>query len=217
MAYMLRDGVSFCTAANRHFFLDRDADRYFALGEKDQHLFSALLDMDPATQEQISLSPALALFLRQGEGKPLQPFAIEVQAAVGTEAWPPARPSRLLIWKAALSFLHVKFRLKRHAVGHLLAQLARSKPLPGLAPRADEPLNRLAVAFDRLRAWTGEDQCLAMSLGYARIAYRLGYPVDIIFGIAPRPFSAHCWVQLGDRALNDRLSRVEVFTPVYAQ
>ncbi|SEK03942.1 Transglutaminase-like superfamily protein [Sphingobium sp. AP50] len=217
MAYMLRAGVTFCTAANRHFFLDRDADRYFALGEQDQHLFSALLAMDPDIMGQTSLSPALALFLRQGEGRQLQPFAARHPAVAGMEVGTPIRPSFMLILRAALAYLHAKIRLRQRTVGNLLAELAHSKPSVDVAPEVDGPLGELAAAFDRLRVWTGEDQCLAMSLGYARIAYRMGYPVDIIFGISPRPFSAHCWVQLGDRALNDRLSRVEVFTPVYAQ
>jgi hypothetical protein len=37
---------------------------------------------------------------------------------------------------------------------------------------------------------------------------------DLVFAAKLDPFAAHCWLQSGEVLLNDRLDRIESFTPV---
>ena len=36
----------------------------------------------------------------------------------------------------------------------------------------------------------------------------------LVFAVMTRPFAAHCWVQLDETVLNDRLDHVRKFTPI---
>ncbi len=46
-----------------------------------------------------------------------------------------------------------------------------------------------------------------------RLAH-LGLKPDLIFGVSMRPFRSHCWVQVGDIVINDRLDNIRNFTPI---
>ncbi|NWK94653.1 lasso peptide biosynthesis B2 protein [Sphingobium lactosutens] len=217
MAYVLREGISFCVAGERHFFLDLIADRYFALGAGDERLFSRLTAMDPQARTALPLSPALARLLYERQDGNLAPFMCDAAPMAGMEDHEHARPASILVLRAALSFTVIKLMLRQRTPGQILKQLGRTKPPLEIKHADGEALVHLAAAFERVRAWAREDQCLPLSLAYARLAYAMGYRVDIVLGIAPRPFGAHCWVQSGGRVLNDRLARVLNFTPIYAQ
>jgi hypothetical protein len=109
-----------------------------------------------------------------------------------------------------------KVQLACRAPARLFNAYAALKPRAVTHTQADRRLAELGQAFKWVQGWTGEGQCLALSLGFARLAYALGYPVSIVFAVTPRPFGAHCWVQLGPVVLNDTLNRVEIFTPIHA-
>lgn len=217
MGIALREGVSFCAAGGRHFFLDRSKNRYFALSNDDEIMFAAILDAESGAGSPIPLSISLAsLLVDQPEGT-VAPVLYATHPAVGIEdAWG-AQENPLLLVRAFWSFSTVKLTLTRMPVARLLDDLAAGKP--DLNDDAVDPdlLMQLATAFETLRSFAGQDQCLPLSLAFARCAYRLKQPVSIVFGITPRPFGAHCWIQSGNRILNDTLGRVEHFTPIYAQ
>ncbi len=215
MTFGLREGVSFCAAGGRHFFLDRRANRYFALKARDEALFSRLVARSIEPQEGEALSQALGHLLSFGSQEALIPFALTEAPSCDLDCH--GDGARLnLVLHALLSYALVKVQLACRAPARLFDAHARRKPGLSPQPQKDRMLQELGRAFERLRAWTGEDQCLPLSLSFARLAYGLGYPVTVIFAITPRPFGAHCWVQLGPQVLNDRLSRVEAFTPIYA-
>lgn len=211
----LRDRISFCAAGGRHFFLDRSANRYFALREKDEALFSRLIvgAIDPARIE--SLSPALAPLLASQSNIPLTPFALDEMPHCDVD-WRGARVRPILVMRALLAYGLIKVKLARHTLAQLFDAFDRARPASRALQQPEARLAELGRAFELVRAWTGEDQCLPLSLGFAQLAYGMGYRVRIVFAITPRPFGAHCWVQLGPRILNDQLSRVEAFTPIYA-
>lgn len=215
MSYGLRAGISFCAAGGRHFFLDRHANRYFALKDKDEALFLQLLEsrIDPAHVRDIS--PALAPLLCARSNAPLTPFALPHAPRCEMD-WQGGRARPILVLRAMLTFILVKASLVRHAPARLFDACARAKPRSFAPHQPDAMLVELGRAFERVRAWTGEDQCLPLSLSFAKLAYGMGYPVTIVLAISPRPFGAHCWVQLGSKVVNDHLGRVETFTPIYA-
>lgn len=217
MSYALREGVTFCTAGKRHFFLDRSANRYFGLSAPDDQRFCALLAADAQTGAGMPLSRALAQILCAGGSARLAPFAPESLPRRGMEHLAPARPRLALVWRAASAYLQVKWALKRRRTSEILQALERGRPAKGGTMPDDQVLAELGEAFRRVQVWTRQDQCLTLSLACARVACAMGYRVSIVFGITPRPFRAHCWVQAGDHVINDHLARVEAFTQIYAQ
>lgn len=220
MTYALKDGVTFCVACGRHFFLDRSAGRYFTLAPGDAQRFAGLLALEGCERDMAPLTPGLARLLVVSDGGNLQAFCLEAPPRTGMEDHEGVRPAPLLVLRAALSYLLVRWSLRRLSTGRVLEQLARRDPPQDTGCPDDPAVGRLivlAAAFEQLRPWIRQDQCLALSLAYVRMAHALGRQVRIVFGITPRPFAAHCWVQLGSQVLNDRVARVATFTPIYAQ
>lgn len=217
MSYALREGVTFCTAGKRHFFLDRSANRYFGLSASDEQRFCALRAMDAQARADVPLSYALAQILCAGGNAQLIPFTPESLPRRGMEHLAPVRPRLTLVCRAAIAYLLVKRALRRRATSEILKALESGRRAKGTAMPDDRMLGELGAAFRRVQVWTSQDQCLPLSLACARMADAMGYRVTIVFGITPRPFGAHCWVQAGDHVINDDLARVEAFTQIYAQ
>lgn len=58
--------------------------------------------------------------------------------------------------------------------------------------------------------------CLLDSLALDGWLAHRGFGSHLIFGVASRPFAAHCWLQTGDAILNDSYDNVSRFTPILA-
>lgn len=56
--------------------------------------------------------------------------------------------------------------------------------------------------------------CLRDSFLLMRILLSRGVAADWVFGVQAEPFSAHCWVQVGDVVINDNVDHVVRFTPI---
>lgn len=216
MTFQMRQGVSFCRAGNRHFFLDREANRYFALGDRDERRFTALVDGTDSATADGELSAALSQLLSKREGNALMPFSLRHPPVCDLNLEGFRSTDMVLIARATAVYARIKLLMHLRSAGQILESFARHKAPPSGRRSEDPQLMALASAFERLRAWTREDQCLPLSLAFAHIASRMGYSVDIVLGVTPRPFGAHCWVQMGARVLNDRLTRIAAFTPIYA-
>src|SRR3546814_13620749 len=75
-----------------------------------------------------------------------------------------------------------------------------------------QTLANLHAAFQHASLWMGEaDQCLARSIAFRMLAFRLGFAPTLVLGVKLDPFAAHCWVQSEDCVANDSLSRVRCF------
>lgn len=214
MNFGLREKISFCQAGGRHFFLDRARNRYFALPDKDDRIFREILARN--FHGSADLSSALSALLTASGDRPPVPFRLQKSPrqglpAAGTEGFPRFLPM------AVASYCVTKFQLSRKSFDQLLGELASQKARLATSPLDEQPLLALGASFEVLRAFVGQDQCLPLSLACARSAYSLGYPVELVFGVTPRPFGAHCWIQLDTSVINDTLGRVEYFTPIYSQ
>lgn len=87
----------------------------------------------------------------------------------------------------------------------------------GGAPPREDP--EAAVEAGR-RFWTLmpylpiEGECLVRSALLIRFLRRQGLRADWVFGVRLCPFTAHCWVQVGDVCLNDDVERLVAYTPI---
>ncbi|MEW5687663.1 MAG: lasso peptide biosynthesis B2 protein [Pseudomonadota bacterium] len=89
------------------------------------------------------------------------------------------------------------------------------RPDAPVAPSAE--LRRLCAAFDRLIIWLPvSGKCLVRSFLLLRFLQRSGLDADWVFGVRVWPFVAHCWLQVGDTALDDRPERLAAYTPIHA-
>lgn len=85
--------------------------------------------------------------------------------------------------------------------------------MQALLHRLPRPSRRRDLAAARTLAATvnraaelqpGRAKCLERSAAALVLLRLLGWPVEMVIGVQPRPFVAHAWVELGGRVLNDR-------------
>ena len=76
-------------------------------------------------------------------------------------------------------------------------------------------LDRLVAAARSARAWVPfEGECLRRSYQLRHFLRTEGMATDWLFGVRTWPFAAHCWLQIGDLVVGDRLERVQFYTPI---
>ncbi len=64
------------------------------------------------------------------------------------------------------------------------------------------------------RLWSSRDRCLPRSLALTHALRASGSAARLVLGVALNPFTAHAWVQDGDRVVNDTLDHAALFTPI---
>ncbi|WP_433933398.1 lasso peptide biosynthesis B2 protein [Brevundimonas diminuta] len=101
--------------------------------------------------------------------------------------------------------------------GRSLKALIRRSP--NLSLRHDQTAEAMADArlFDRWMPWVpGQGQCLYRAYLLRAFLASRGRGATWVFGVRTWPFSAHCWLQVGDVLLDDDLDRVALYTPIMA-
>jgi len=94
--------------------------------------------------------------------------------------------------------------------------IARS---PNLTLRHDQTAEAMADArlFDHWMPWVpGQGQCLFRAYLLRAFLASRGRGATWVFGVRTWPFSAHCWLQVGDVLLDDDVDRVALYTPIMA-
>ncbi|MFN7110069.1 MAG: lasso peptide biosynthesis B2 protein [Brevundimonas sp.] len=88
---------------------------------------------------------------------------------------------------------------------------------PRLHPRPAADAAVIAADFAAALPWApANGACLQRAFQLRRRLARRGVAVDWVFGVRTWPFSAHCWLQIDDRVIGDRLERVSAYTPIAA-
>jgi len=212
----------------RAVVMDVARDRYFALNPA---LTEALRDLRAApgpdeaaarARHPAALSSLLArgvLIEAAGESGPRPPPAPPAPPAPPERsAWPtigPAASAPLGRQAAALAALATAARLLRRP------QLTRT--LDGAKARATRraqpsgELEDLLNSFRQARPWfPATPICRLDALGLFIFLNSCGHPARWTFGVRLEPFQAHCWVQLGDRAVNEAAEGVRQYVPILA-
>lgn len=92
--------------------------------------------------------------------------------------------------------------------------IARSPNLPLRHDQTDEAMAD-ARLFDQWMPWApGQGQCLYRAYLLRAFLAGRGRGATWVFGVRTWPFSAHCWLQVGDVLLDDDLDRVALYTPI---
>ena len=208
MPYRMRDGLSFCFVGGEVIFLDLLRDRYFALPPSAAELLATMVG-GVANSTDIEGTSLEALFEESKEAAPIAPFVLQVPSKMIDASASTASARHL----AAVSLAHVDAyaRLRIQPLHRILRALKLE--LPRFNRSAD--VASLVAAFRKSDAVVSrQDRCLWKALALIVYLRRKGVPARLVFGVAVRPFHAHCWVQTEEALLIDEPDVVAGFVPI---
>jgi hypothetical protein len=216
MRYRLRDQLSACVIGAHAVFLDIDADRYFRLPEALERAFLAYSAKPleaPASQllEHGILVPA-------GPENDHAPEHMDLPLRSALEMPDHGSGCAFVAVPEVLTTLQgCRSALRTRAFAQVLALAGDYRDghcpasLPGAA--SERALLHAARLFLRARRYIPiAPCCLPDSLALTRFLARRRLHSHIVIGVAGEPFSAHCWVQAGDLALNETVGRAWAHT-----
>jgi len=225
MHYRLRENLSYCDVDGHMIFLDIAQDRYFRLtdplAEAMRHFLahediaSTLLKHLATTRilvetPDLEANATIANIQRPDRSAIEQAFAIESY-----------RLSTAVVFEVMVITLSIHYQLKsclfKTILDRATAYRDRKVDMRELATPTDlkHQLLLASMQFARARRYVPiKPVCLLDSLSLLRFLSRRGLPANIVFGVTPEPFAAHCWVQAGDMVLNETLSNAHAHTPI---
>jgi hypothetical protein len=208
----LAEHIGYCVDRAGVTLLDTRRDRYFGLPLALESAFVELVDAgfraDPSTPAIRRLAELGILVEGQTAPQRTVPSAIRswcddsLSKGVAVDplgvAWALWRADRRLKTQPLASTLD-QLRLRRTASS--CVDLARLR---------DE-----AEAFHRVRAWAPKKPvCLLDSIALLDVLHKHALHPSLVFGVIRRPFAAHCWVQVDEVVVNDRLDHVREYAPI---
>jgi len=218
MHVRLRDGLHYCTCVGRTIFLDVKANRYFAVSAEVDRAFQALThDGAPVEPTSKALEPLLSAGLLVPADVPgliTQPY--EMIPAKQDFHRRPVKPS---FFAGAQALAH-RYRAARKVRGQPFATVLknvreRKASLTSVAPDPSGEISLVLAAFaSTAPVFRARNQCLPQSIAFHRLCLDRGVPATLVIGVSVNPFAAHCWVQLDDMVINDRVERIRQFTPI---
>lgn len=219
MSYILQPGTSFCRIGERLLFLNVPADRYFCLSPRAETAFAKVVDRYALTIEEQAAVRDLCrqqLLVETADDRTPAPCAAlpEPQSSVLSERAGPAAKRHSLA--ALVGVIKSRATLRFGTLETTLQSIARSKRRRAVGLRSDDvTLAALASAYQRTELMISPvGQCLPRSIAIARALLDRGIAVDLVLGVKLNPFEAHCWVQSGDRLINDWPDHVRGYTPI---
>jgi len=211
MAYRLRPGLTVCLVEDQALFLDLERDRYFSSAGAPARTIAALIAGQTLSQDQrnqlakAGLPPVDAA--RCGPLKIPSPTRSLIEQPRRHHV---PRPGAIL--GVASSMLRARNRLKRQPLASVLDAVAARK---ASVSATEDSLFAAAETYNSLRRLVPVAPCcLPDSLGLLDWLLRRGLAADLVFGVKLNPFSAHCWLQSGEVALNDAVDTVRLHTPI---
>lgn len=225
MRYQLRGDLSCCDVDGHMIFLDIAQDRYFRLTgslEKAMRRFQAQEDVTSMLLGDLTAARILV------EAPDLKPHATvaDIQHPSRSAIEQPAaiagrRLSAAIVFEVMVIVWSSRRQLQTCALKTILDKASayrdRKTALHEVATPAalEDRLLHANWQFARARRYVPiEPICLLDSLSLLQFLSRRGLSANIVFGVTPEPFAAHCWVQAGDIVLNETLSDASAHTPI---
>lgn len=219
MRYGLRDGLTYCVSDGIAVFLDVQSDRYFRLSPPLERAFLSYANEGVASEAKIQsligrgvLAPDLA------NERPISPPRIATATRSAVEM-PIPHSGIGLIPEVLLTTWSVQRKIRTRPLQQVLdtviSERSRRLAVPEDPHRPDDWLFATLGRFRRARLHVPiAPRCLLDSLVLTRFLARRGQESQIVFGVVPEPFSAHCWVQFGETVLNDTVGSAMTHTPI---
>jgi hypothetical protein len=115
------------------------------------------------------------------------------------------------IWRLAGAALDLGLRYRGRSLSEILAYVTRARrPVV-----ATDDLETLVRRFHTAAIWLPDSRkCLIRSFLLLRFLQRSGHTAQWVFGVRTWPFGAHCWLQVGDRVLDDVPEQLLKYRPI---
>ena len=221
MRYRMRDNLSYCVIDGHAVFLDIEADRYFCLPERLERDFVAYASASDCSGTTLKmLVEHNILTPERGAGRDAAPTQISAPRRSAQEM----RDSNtgiamLAIPEVAAAVLACRRRIRTKAFKDILDRTVRFREQRCLPPThqagqvREWQLLQATSVFRRARMYVPiATCCLLDSLALSGFLARRHFRSNIVFGVTYEPFSAHCWVQSGDIALNETVGNAMAHT-----
>jgi len=217
MGYALANDVTFCVVDDQIVFLSLSADRYHALPRSGRDVFARLIDkQEPTTDDCRILDRLVANELL---------VATDAKTSISSKVASYVEPMRdatdlrgdwrsLVAVPTTISYLiRTAYHLRNGQLLNLVRFIELRKSKSSRLPTAgmDSVLSSFRYAA---LIMSPRDKCLQWSISTALRLLWHGHSPTLVFGVAMYPFRAHCWVQDGDRVLNDSIENVRQFEPI---
>jgi hypothetical protein len=204
-----------CIASDQLILLDLRQDRYFHVPIK---IAGAMTEWLGSSLSRPAPEAVARLLERNGVWRPGDPAAsilwrdtIIVPETLVSPTWLGAPERRASALHVATIVTRTWMALRRKP---LLATLEK-RLTTAAAPVDLEDLVSRCAAFDQARTFSPlPRRCLLDSLALSAWLSPLGVTGELVFGVAIRPFAAHCWLQAPGSLLNDSYDHVSRFTPI---
>lgn len=217
MPLRLRENLHWCECGGRIVFLDVAADRYFGLPATARHAFLTLAAGKARSSdiEHLNILADRGLLVEGQSGQPFQaPAAIDPPVHdILTDPMPRSRLVpilRALVWE-----LRAGWELRTRPFSGVIARTG----LPDFDrqdSQASEPMARsIASAADTIALVTrSHNRCLVRALAVHAACRSQGIHAKLVVGIIAHPFSAHSWVQWGNRVVVGGFEQARLYTPI---
>lgn len=217
MFWQILPHATACVAADRLILLDIRQDRYFQVPAAAAQEMLAWLEVRHACAPPASVRDLLARsrIYRSTDRDPTNALKERVVVPEGIAAFEhreSAKPQQIgIAGNVAMTWLKLRMR----SLDSIVSGRRTRGPLP-VRGHLEATLAQVH-AFERSRgAVPIARNCLLDSLALDGWLARRGLGSQLVFGVIPEPFSAHCWLQTPEAILNDSFDHVSSFTPILA-
>lgn len=212
MCFSVPSELHYCRNGEDFIFLSLRTDRYFLLRGAPSDRFRRFLERS-ASARDIEWLMSERLIVPSETTADFTAGPITVPRSSILESPLPAVGLAALV--AAIRAQRAARRdLSRRSLGDIVRELANANR-NAVFPDIDVSRS-LASAFQRARRYAPAiDQCLVRGVAMRRLLLRRRLEARLVIGVT-MPFSAHCWVQVGETVLTDPLDLVLPFQPILA-
>lgn len=225
MPYQTNPDVSFCRIGGNLVFLDVARDRYFRLPPSLENEFVHAARGAPQDTAALDALIGLEVIVASSDTRAgIHPVTSTLPSTSLLEQGHIETDRALKVGTFLEVLAHVvsmRLRLSFQPLSAVLANASVYRDTKTATYAARAPANftadlqTMTQLFRRARRLVPiEPVCLLDSLALLHFLARRGLPANLIFGIALNPFSAHCWLQAGETALNESLTVVAAHTPI---
>lgn len=211
--WRLSDTITACVAHGRVIILDVAEDRYRALPQADEPPFVRWLSGSTEPPPQACRDSLIRLGIDQAQLEELRPVACSVTMPLplDPDPVPQTRASASLLYGLAKCLLPAWRAVRSHRLQLALADASKWMKGPG------PPEHAMQVKLSQFRAarplMPVPRVCLHDCLALVRwLGPAAG--AELVLGVSPYPFNAHCWVQAEGRVIDDHPQSPSRFHPI---
>ncbi len=216
MALGLQRDIHCAIIGDDVILLDTNDSRYRAVPRQMSPAFQRMLrGLSLSAAERDALSPLVGSAVIETPEADTRPRSFPPRPNFALQE--DQRPaSTMAIAKACTHRIVALTQVKARPFRELLEGIQRDKGQINPA-NVHTRTEAIAKAFTSSCTWLARsDQCLPMSIALTRALLRENIPATMVIGVATGPFSAHCWVQVGDLVICDQVDSVNRYTPILA-